>query len=114
MPDNDHVHTRLSHTLEVASVGRSLGARAGINLANSEKLPTSMVPQDVGAILQAACLAHDIGNPPFGHAGEFAIRGWFQKESNLSRTTSPSANSATRFSCAHAETTAHQATAEFR
>jgi dGTPase len=88
MPDNDHVHTRLSHTLEVASVGRSLGARAGINLEKSGKLPMGMVPQDVGAILQAACLAHDIGNPPFGHAGEYAIRGWFQKNQNYLRRLS--------------------------
>jgi dGTPase len=88
MPDNDHVHTRLSHTLEVASVGRSLGARAGINLEKSRKLPMGMVPQDVGAILQAACLAHDIGNPPFGHAGEYAIRGWFQKNQNYLRRLS--------------------------
>ena len=88
MPDNDHVHTRLSHTLEVASVGRSLGARAGINLEKSRKLPMGMVPQDVGAILQAACLAHDIGNPPFGHAGEYAIRGWFQKNQNYLRSLS--------------------------
>jgi dGTPase len=88
MPDNDHIHTRLSHTLEVASVGRSLGARAGIHLANSGNLPAGMVPQDVGAILQAACLAHDIGNPPFGHAGEYAIRGWFKKNQGYLRRLS--------------------------
>src|ERR1700730_4445605 len=79
LPDNDHVHTRLTHTLEVASVGRSLGARAGLRLKQDHKLPESMHPQDVGSILQAACLAHDIGNPPFGHAGENAIRGWFKQ-----------------------------------
>jgi dGTPase len=79
LPDNDHVHTRLTHTLEVASVGRSLGARAGIHLQETGKLPEGIQPQDVGAILQAACLAHDIGNPPFGHAGEEAIRGWFHQ-----------------------------------
>jgi dGTPase len=79
LPDNDHVHTRLTHTLEVASVGRSLGARAGLRLKQDEKLPENIHPQDVGSILQAACLAHDIGNPPFGHAGENAIRGWFKQ-----------------------------------
>ena len=79
LPDNDHVHTRLTHTLEVASVGRSLGARAGLRLKQDHKLPESMHPQDIGSILQAACLAHDIGNPPFGHAGENAIRGWFKQ-----------------------------------
>jgi dGTPase len=79
MPDNDHVHTRLTHTLEVASVGRSLGNRVGMRLREADTLPEGMSPQDVGSILQAACLAHDIGNPPFGHAGEAAIRGWFQQ-----------------------------------
>jgi len=79
LPENDHVHTRLTHTLEVASVGRSLGTRAGLKIAKAGNLPDGMTPQDVGAILQAACLAHDIGNPPFGHAGEYAIRGWFQQ-----------------------------------
>jgi dGTPase len=79
LPDNDHVHTRLTHTLEVASVGRSLGARAGLKLAQAQKLPENVTAQDIGSILQAACLAHDIGNPPFGHAGEYAIRGWFQQ-----------------------------------
>src|SRR5580693_141801 len=69
LPDNDHVHTRLTHTLEVASVGRSLGTRAGIKIGEAQNLPDGMTAQDVGAILQAACLAHDIGNPPFGHAG---------------------------------------------
>lgn len=83
LPDNDHVHTRLTHTLEVASVGRSLGARAGIALQKVGKLPEGINPPDVGAILQAACLAHDIGNPPFGHAGEEAIRGWFHQHPDV-------------------------------
>jgi dGTPase len=78
MPENDHVHTRLTHSLEVACVGRSLGVRAGMRLAHDRKLPDWMRPHDVGSILQAACLAHDIGNPPFGHAGEDAIREWFK------------------------------------
>lgn len=56
LPDNDHVHTRLTHTLEVACVGRSLGARAGLRLEQDDKLPEGMHPQDVGSILQAACL----------------------------------------------------------
>jgi dGTPase len=83
LPDNDHVHTRLTHTLEVASVGRSLGARAGIKLQQDGNLPADMTRQDVGAVLQAACLAHDIGNPPFGHGGEEAIRGWFHQHPNI-------------------------------
>jgi dGTPase len=50
-----------------------------LRLKQENKLPGDTHPQDVGSILQAACLAHDIGNPPFGHAGENAIRGWFQQ-----------------------------------
>jgi dGTPase len=83
LPDNDHVHTRLTHTLEVASVGRSLGARVGIALKNAGNLPPGTSPPDLGSILQAACLAHDIGNPPFGHAGEEAIRGWFHQNPDV-------------------------------
>jgi dGTPase len=83
LPDNDHVHTRLTHTLEVASVGRSLGARVGIALQKAGNLPPTITPPDIGSILQAACLAHDIGNPPFGHAGEEAIRGWFHQNPDV-------------------------------
>ncbi len=76
---NDHVHTRLTHSLEASCVGRSLGMRVG-ELMRAEMpgmLPDWAGPADLGAIVQAACLAHDIGNPPFGHAGEYAIRDWF-------------------------------------
>jgi len=84
---NDHIHTRLSHSLEVASVGRSLGVMVGQWLKdNKEKkkieLPEKSSPSKVGEIVEAACLAHDIGNPPFGHAAEDAIRKYFQ-EANL-------------------------------
>jgi dGTPase len=81
LPDNDHVHTRLTHTIEVASVGRSLGAQIGLDLERAGMLPIGVFPQDVGSIVQAACLAHDIGNPPFGHGGEEAIRAWFKGNS---------------------------------
>lgn len=72
----DHVHNRLTHTLEVASVGRSLAARVARLLIDRKKLPPGRTLNDLAYIVQAACLAHDMGNPPFGHAGEFAIRGW--------------------------------------
>lgn len=72
---NDHVHTRLTHSLETASVGRSLGLRA-YELLRAD-LPPGTPPGTLGEIAQAACLAHDIGNPPFGHAGEEAIRAFF-------------------------------------
>lgn len=73
---NDHVHDRLTHSLEVASVGRSLGLRAGELLQIRDK---SINPYDIAYIVQTACLAHDIGNPPFGHAGEEVIKEWFKK-----------------------------------
>lgn len=72
---NDHIHTRLTHSLEVSCVGRSLGMRVGEMLRDD--LPDWCEPSDVGMVVQSACLAHDIGNPPFGHSGEDAIRHWF-------------------------------------
>ena len=72
----DHVHNRLTHTLEVASVGRSLAAKVAHFLSARGELPAHRTPADLAYIVQAACLAHDMGNPPFGHAGEYAIRGW--------------------------------------
>ncbi|MFP4134779.1 MAG: deoxyguanosinetriphosphate triphosphohydrolase [Halothece sp.] len=75
MPDNDHIHGRLSHSLEVSCVGRSLGMKVGEQL----NLPEGLTANDLGTIVQSACLAHDIGNPPFGHVGEDAIRSWFQE-----------------------------------
>lgn len=77
---NDHIHNRLTHSLEVACVGRSLGVRVGHLLHDNNILPEHLVPTDIGDIVQAACLAHDIGNPPFGHTGEEAIRYWFQND----------------------------------
>ncbi len=74
---NDHIHTRLTHSIEVGSIGRTLGIRVGELI--SEKLPSWVSPHDLGMIVQSACLAHDIGNPPFGHAGEYAIRDWFKR-----------------------------------
>ncbi len=77
----DHVHNRLTHTLEVASVGRSLAEEAAKVIAARGGMPEGKSGVDLGFILQAACLAHDLGNPPFGHAGEYAIRAW--SEENL-------------------------------
>ncbi|WP_454826914.1 deoxyguanosinetriphosphate triphosphohydrolase [Paraburkholderia xenovorans] len=74
---NDHVHNRLTHSLEVASVGRTLAIRVGQHLSAKKSLPGGIVPTDLGDIVQTACLAHDIGNPPFGHTGEEAMRHWF-------------------------------------
>lgn len=79
---NDNVHTRLTHSLEVASVGRSLGQRLGGYLSRVGRLPDFVEPEDLGLIVQSACLAHDIGNPPFGHTGEDCIRDWFRRHLN--------------------------------
>jgi len=75
LPSNAHVRNRLVHTLEVASVGRSLGFAAGAAL-KAELAAIGHTPDDLGYLVQATCLAHDIGNPPFGHAGEEVIADW--------------------------------------
>jgi dGTPase len=77
----EFVHTRLTHSLEVSVVGRSLGRVAGKMLL--EKYPVLKEEHgyqfnDFGAIVAAASLAHDIGNPPFGHSGEKAIGTYFK------------------------------------
>lgn len=79
LTQHDGIHTRLTHSLEVSCVGRSLGILAAEKI--KDDLPKWVDPADIGAIIQAACLAHDIGNPPFGHAGEYAIREWFDRAS---------------------------------
>lgn len=78
---NDHIHNRLTHSIEVSSVGRSLGLAVGLKI--EDKLPSDITAVDFASIIQAACVAHDIGNPPFGHAGEYAIRQWFSENINL-------------------------------
>ncbi len=73
---HDHIHNRLTHSVEVASVGRSFAKRMADLLHRRGEMPAERSTEDLCQILQAACLAHDIGNPPFGHGGEFAIRQW--------------------------------------
>ena len=75
LADNDYVRTRLTHSFEVSSVGRSLGARVGVAVAERHGLVQH--GSEFGEIVAAAALAHDLGNPPFGHSGEDAIRYWF-------------------------------------
>jgi dGTPase len=73
---NDHIHNRLTHSLETGQVGRALAKGACRQF--EDKLPKGVTAADVGSIVQAACLAHDIGNPAFGHAGEEAMTAWFK------------------------------------
>jgi dGTPase len=82
MEKNAHVHNRLTHSLEVASVARSFGRRLWHMLEDRGELPNSINEYDIAFSLMAASLAHDIGNPPFGHAGEYAIREWLESHSN--------------------------------
>ena len=83
---SDYVRTRLTHSLEASCVGRSLGALVGREIIARHGLQ-NVESSDFGAIVAAACLAHDIGNPPFGHAGEDAIREWFRSSGLLERHT---------------------------
>ena len=76
-PEHDTIHTRLTHSLETASVGRSLGT---LTAAQLELENFGIAEADVGAIVSAACLCHDIGNPPLGHSGEDAISQYFRDE----------------------------------
>ncbi len=78
MAESDYVRTRLTHSMEVASVGRSLGANAGQVIIDRHMKNTDFSAAEFGHIVSAACLAHDIGNPPFGHFGEETIRHWFK------------------------------------
>lgn len=79
LPEHDFVHTRLTHSLEVSSVGRSLGKRAGeVIMDRHKELGDKFSSFDFGAITAAAALAHDMGNPPFGHAGEAALSEYFK------------------------------------
>lgn len=90
LPDNDLVHSRLTHSLEVSCVGRSLGTMVGEKLiARHERLrDAGLSARDFGDIVAAACLAHDIGNPPFGHAGEDAIGSWFAERPDVTSSLS--------------------------
>ena len=70
---SDYTRTRLTHSLEVSSVGHTLGMLAGNHL---NAIGVACAPHEVGRIVATAALAHDIGNPPFGHSGEAAIQSW--------------------------------------
>ncbi|MBY0378872.1 MAG: HD domain-containing protein, partial [Burkholderiales bacterium] len=74
-PDSSFIHSRLTHSLEVSSVGRSLAnlvAKRIIDNKVEPHLPLNFA-KDIVDIVSAACLLHDVGNPPFGHSGEKAI-----------------------------------------
>ena len=77
LPGSVFVHNRLTHSLEVASVGMSLGNDVAGRLCEIHPELRSSLFEEIGTIVSAACLAHDLGNPPFGHSGEKAIQTYF-------------------------------------
>src|ERR1035437_9041468 len=78
VPGSVFVHNRLTHSLEVACVGRSLGVNVAHKLKSKKHIETPYL-EEIGSIVSAACLAHDLGNPPFGHSGEKAIATYFSE-----------------------------------
>src|SRR3954453_9549080 len=81
LPGSTFVHNRLTHSLEVASVGRSLGSvigkKLGERLKNKSGDSYEFYRYELANVIAAGCLAHDIGNPAFGHSGEKAISAYF-------------------------------------
>lgn len=76
--ENDHLHHRLIHSVETSATGRSIGIQIGSWLEDNGIIE-SEDRHKIAGVVQAACLAHDIGNPPFGHSGEEAIGEWFKE-----------------------------------
>ncbi len=83
LPEHDFIHTRLTHSLETSSIGRSMGRLIGEGLVaeNGDYFKSQgLGASDFETVIAAACIAHDIGNPPFGHSGEKAISEYFNGE----------------------------------
>lgn len=98
LPDSIFVHNRLTHSLEVSTVGRSLGS--SVARALRQRYPDSEAHfEEIGSIVQAACLAHDMGNPPFGHSGEHAIGAYFSEGKGLERRPYFTADQWADFTC---------------
>ena len=80
LPGSIFVHNRLTHSLEVASVGRSMANEVvSLIMPRHESTPAAKSLESIGDIVAAGCLAHDMGNPPFGHSGEKAIATFFSE-----------------------------------
>ena len=77
LPGSIFVHNRLTHSLEVSSLGQSLGNDVCKQLKDIHPELGNTLFEEIGTIVSAACLAHDMGNPPFGHSGEKAIQTFF-------------------------------------
>jgi dGTPase len=83
LPGSVFVHNRLTHSLEVSCVGRSLGNSISMQLMAKHPELSNTHLAEIGSIVSAACLAHDLGNPPFGHSGEKAISTYFSEGKGL-------------------------------
>ena len=79
LPGSIFVHNRLTHSLEVASVGMSIGNDISRRVIQKRPELKDTLVEEIGTIISAACLAHDLGNPPFGHSGEKAIQTFFSE-----------------------------------
>ncbi|MFO8235231.1 MAG: dNTP triphosphohydrolase [Bacteroidales bacterium] len=79
LPGSIFVHNRLTHSLEVASVGRSIANLVSLSLQDWSDIKDRELINELSSIVSAACLCHDMGNPPFGHAGEEAISRFFRE-----------------------------------
>lgn len=84
LPGSIFVHNRLTHSLEVSCVGRSLGNDVANQLLKKHPELADSHLSEIGSIVSAACLAHDLGNPPFGHSGEKAISTYFSEGEGMS------------------------------
>lgn len=87
LPGSIFVHNRLTHSLEVSCVGRSLGNDVATRLLQKHPELSDSHLMEIGSIVSAACLAHDLGNPPFGHSGEKAIGTYFSEGKGLKLKT---------------------------
>lgn len=88
LPGNVFVHNRLTHSLEVSSVGRSLGSIVGKVISEDKEISakdevSAFYRYDLSGVIASACLAHDLGNPAFGHSGEKAISNYFIHHKDL-------------------------------
>ena len=83
LPGSIFVHNRLTHSLEVASVGMSIGNDISRRVIQKQPDLKDTLVEEIGTIVSAACLAHDLGNPPFGHFGEKAIQTFFSEGPGL-------------------------------
>jgi dGTPase len=84
LPGSVFVHNRLTHSLEVSCVGRSLGNNIMKQLQKKYPQLDPDIFSEIGSIVSAGCLAHDMGNPPFGHSGEAAIASFFSEGNGAS------------------------------